>query len=176
MFNDTGADLNKNYYYRLKAVNVAGVSEPSNVEGPVQKTNYTLVDEMENIGIIYHVSGAASVESGNDRSFKEDLYRLAGDKGTEVIYHTNKPMQTIVINAFTKEDAQLFDLQVSKDGKNFKDIESSEKNYFSGEIDYDYWQPIQTTAKVEPAKYSFLKIIFKQSGQIGRVEITYGAE
>jgi len=69
----------------------------------------------------------------------------------------------------------MIEIEVSKDGKTYKKIESASENFFSGKLDYQYWKPIQTKIANASDGYHYLKIKFLTPGQIGRVELTYGS-
>ncbi len=173
LFNDQEAELNKEYYYRIKAFNKSGISKPSNIVGPVKKAFHVLIDEMENFGIIYDLTKDATLETGLDRNFKEDFHRIAGEAGTEIVYHSQGHIQKCVINAFTKAESQLFEVQVSTDGLEYKTVSVESERFFTGDIDYQYRQPVQTKAKTASDNYFFLKIKFLEPGQISRIEINY---
>ncbi len=73
LFNDTGVEIGKSYYYRVTAKNSAGESKPSNIVGPVSVTCKTLVDEMQDFKLISNREGALSLETKEARKFKEDI-------------------------------------------------------------------------------------------------------
>jgi len=175
LYNDMRAELNKDYFYRVKAHNEAGASVPSNNMGPVKKVNHVLADEMENFGTLYSFSKGISIQKGQDRNFKEDFHRIAGKAGSEIIYYTPGQIKNCTINAFTKDESAMIEIEVSKDGKTYKKIESASENFFSGKLDYQYWKPIQTKIANASDGYHYLKIKFLTPGQIGRVELTYGS-
>jgi len=174
LFNDRCAKLNTEYYYRAIAQNNAGRSLPSNIAGPVKKLHHTLVDEMENFGTLYSFKGQAKIQTNKTRDFKEDFHRLAGESGTEVIYYVPGKIKKSVIDIFAKEKVAAIEILTSNDGKNFEPVSAESENYFAGEADYHYWQPVQFKVDSFEGPYQFLKIKFKNSGQMARVEIQYG--
>ena len=174
LFNDRNAPLGDKYYYRVFAVNNSGESPPSNIIGPVLKTEHTLVDNMENYGKIFSYKGKLTLMAENARDFKEDFQRVSGDKETEVIYYVPGKMKGCLLNVFSKANSDVVKLSVSVDGKKYSGLTVSRTDYFSGEGDYQYWRPIQIKKNIISGNYRYLKITFIQSAQIGRVEINYG--
>jgi len=173
LFNDLTAEIGKSYFYRVKAKNSAGISEPSPVVGPVKVTRKTLVDEMQNFAVLYHREGKLTIENGSTRSFKEDFHRICGEKGSEIIYYVPENITAFRIDSFSKSEEKMFNISVSSDGKNYKNVEVNQTNYFAGKADYDYWQPILLEGKAIPGKMQYLKIEYNVPAQVGRVEISY---
>ncbi|MEL7147128.1 MAG: cellulase family glycosylhydrolase, partial [Bacteroidota bacterium] len=50
LFHDETARLGKSYYYSVKSLNSAGISDRSNVVGPVKVKYLAFIDEMKNLG------------------------------------------------------------------------------------------------------------------------------
>jgi hypothetical protein len=172
LFNDTGAETGKSYYYRVIAQNSAGISEPSNVVGPVLVSCNTLVDEMQNFKFISTRNGTLSIETNQARKFKEDLHRLKGTTGSFIIYKTEKPINSWKVYSFFPQTISDFNFSVSSDGQNFKPVTFDRKDYFTGKGDYNYDLPIlYTGAGFDNAQ--FLKIEFICEAQISRMEIKY---
>jgi hypothetical protein len=174
LFNDRNAPLGNRYYYRVFAVNNSGESPPSNIVGPVLKSQQTLVDNMVNYGKIFNYKGKSALMTNNARDFKEDFQRISGDKGTEVIYYVPGKMKDCIINVFSKANSDVVKLLLSFDGLKYDNLAVNTTDYFSGEGDYQYWRPIQIKSDTISGNYRYLKISFIQTAQIGRVEINYG--
>ena len=87
LFVDESLQPGKSYHYRVIARNSSGVSEPSNVVGPVHVTHRTLVDELWNDSRIFVKEGNLRFVENEARKFKEDCHRLAGQSNSAVIYH-----------------------------------------------------------------------------------------
>ena len=180
LFNDTGAEIGKNYYYRVTAQNSAGESNPSNIVGPVSVTCKTLVDEMQDLKSFSSTLGALSIEKNEARKFKEDTSRLKGSLGSCVIYKVDGPIVFWEVYSFfpppgvkAPRPVLDFDLRVSSDGQNFKPAKFSRQNYFTGKGDYNYYLPVLFTCSELPANARYLKIEYMGEAQISRVEIKY---
>lgn len=173
LFNDVTAKRRKSYFYRIKAKNTAGTSKPSQVFGPVQVNQLTLVDEMQNFAVLYHRKGKLSIENGSARSFKEDFHRIHGEKGSEIIYYVHENIKSFQIYSFSKSEDRIFNILVSSNGKDYKSIGVNRENYFAGKADYDYWQPILLNSDFIPDNMRYLKIEYNAPAQIGRVEVVY---
>lgn len=174
LYNDSMAKPGQSYYYRVRAVNGAGQSAPSNIIGPVQVQHHTLVDELSNLGVLYHFKNFVQLESGSARRFKEDFHRLKGKKGTELIYRVNGSIQGITIHSFSSDNKPDLELLLSVDGADYKAIQADVRNYFGGELDYGYAYPITLSAAVTQKGFTFLKIRFSDEGRLGRIEVQYG--
>jgi len=174
LFNDTGIEIGKKYYYRVTAKNSAGASDASNVVGPVYVPYKTLVDEMQDRQFIDERNNELSLEVKQARNFKEDAHRLKGTSGDSVIYQVEAPINSWKVYSFFPGDISDFKFYVSKDGKNFEQIEYVREDYFAGKGEYDYHKPVlyKGLGSGEDAKY--LKIEYGGEAQISRVEIKYG--
>jgi hypothetical protein len=67
-------------------------------------------------------------------------------------------------------------VSLSEDNKSYRDVEIQQTNYFAGELDYFYWQPILLSGTSNDNAEHFLRIRFGDDVQIGRIEISYGKE
>jgi hypothetical protein len=181
LFNDTGVELGKNYYYRVTAKNSAGDSEPSNVVGPVSVSCKTLVDELKDWQFIYKRTGDLSLQTKEARKFKEDYHRLKGKTWfcifrPWVIYKVEPPITSWKVFSFFPEKITDFKFYVSADGKNFKQIKKFDRhNYFTGKGLYGYHIPVLYEGAGLGDDAQYLKIEYTGEAQISRVEIKYGA-
>ncbi|MDZ7721862.1 MAG: hypothetical protein U5R06_03295 [candidate division KSB1 bacterium] len=87
LYNDTTFETGLAYDYRARAVNESGVSEPSKPVGPVSADSKTMVDELLSFGNTYFHKGDFTFESKQARQTKEDLNRLTGKPGSELVYY-----------------------------------------------------------------------------------------
>lgn len=171
LFHDENAEFGKQYYYRVTAINRSGVSEPSNIEGPVKVTQLALIDTMKNIGVPQQIKDVAPV-TGDDRKFKEIINRLRGDKGSEIIYKIPGKLNEFRVYAFEQEPVSRLAIEGSSDGEIWRTLEVSPQLYMNTETNYGYWIPkIYSYDKDKSLK--FFKIVFNGVSQIARVEGSY---
>jgi hypothetical protein len=172
-FNDAGVEKGRLYYYRVLARNYSGISEPSNVVGPVKVSHKTIVDELENNSKFFSSQGELAFLENEARKFKEDSHRLRGEKGSHVIYYAPENITSWKIFSFSGADTTHFRFSTSKDGKTFSDLVHDRKNYFTGGGDYRYLQPILYFKDTMQTPGQYLKVEFAADVQIARVEIKY---
>jgi hypothetical protein len=172
LFNDTTTTTGDTFYYRVKAKNESGISDPSNVVGPVSVEHLSLIDEMKDYSFILSQDGNLSLENKEARKFKEDLHRLKGEKASSITYKTPGWIQSGTILAFFP--GKMFDFQIwgSKDGGSYSKIPFTKQSYFTGQGDYAYAKPVEYTFK-NLAEYRFLKIQFNTDAQISRIKINW---
>ena len=174
LFHDETAKVGETYYYRIKARNIAGVSESSNTVGPVTVEEQALVDNMDNISGMYHRSDGLTIATADDRKFKEDLYRLKGSAGDTLIYYTPGEMTRWHIFAFAENEETTLEVYESPDNKNYTKIEPEQPSYFLGDLDYGYWVPIEYSSREVKGGTHFVKVIFTGETQLSRFEAYYG--
>jgi hypothetical protein len=174
LFNDYNAEIGSTWYYRVRGRNAAGLSEPSNVVGPVTVKHKTLIDECWNFAITFSRKGELSMQTDNSRQFKEDAHRLAGKEGAQMVYYTPGPLQGLKIYLFGKAAAKSIAVSLSADGGDYAPIELETKNYDIGPGDYSYLPPVLFLGDGIPAGMHYIKIDFLTEAQIGRTELIYG--
>jgi len=160
------------WYYRVRANNAAGVSEPSNVVGPVRATHSTLVDEFADFSKVYAKEGGIAVTMRGARQAKEDAHRAAGNAGDTLVYRAPSPIEGFRLFFFFPKDIADPKISISTDGKNYRAVTASRDNYFAGASDYNYWKPVLYHADGLGGG-KFLKIELTGETQIGRVEIDH---
>ncbi|MBX3009412.1 MAG: hypothetical protein KF816_15435 [Melioribacteraceae bacterium] len=174
LFNDESSEIGKSYFYRVTAKNSAGKSEYSNIVGPVNVENKCLVDNGNNHGNLFYWRGDVRIDSENDRVFREDMYRLHAEEDTEIIYMVNGKLSEINLFTFAEMNESVLEFFVSLDNLNYESLEMSSNSNFSGQEYYGYWVPINYHTQLSDASnYRYLKIVFKEKAQIGRVELFY---
>ncbi|MGD0596499.1 MAG: hypothetical protein ABSA64_03125 [Sedimentisphaerales bacterium] len=177
LFNDTGVEVGKSYFYRVTAQNIAGESKPSNIVGPVSVTCKTLVDELQNFRLISNHEGALSLETKEARKFKEDTSRLKGAAGSSIIYKIESPIVSWKVYSFFPQAVSDFNFYESADGQEFEPVKFSRHDYFTGKGDYSYYSPVLYSGEFENTiinDFKFLKIEYNTEAQVSRVEIKYG--
>ena len=162
------------WFYRIRAKNESGVSEPSNVGGPVKTKSATLVDELDNFSKVTSQRGGWKIADRSCRSAKEDAYRAAGIAGDVLIYELPNAVQSFRVFAFFPKEESDVKFSVSADGQKFDEVAAQKEIYFHGAGEYGYWKPVLFHAeKIRGGK--FLKIELTGETQIGRVEISHPA-
>lgn len=174
LFSDPSAKLGKRYFYRVRAQNSAGRSDPSNIVGPVYAVHQSLIDEMADLKKIHSSKGILTLEAKQARQFKEDVNRLKGHKGSAIVYKTDKPIKTFKIFAFFEKNVSDFNISGSNDGRTFTALQAESHRYVADEDSYGYHVPVLIEGFV-PAheSFRFLKIEYTTIAQLSRVEIKY---
>lgn len=171
LFNDTTVRVGGRYYYRVSAMNSAGVSSPSNCVGPVEVHFKAKIDRMKSLDEVVY-SAQVSPVTGGDRSFKEIRNRIAGGAGAEMVYSVPGRFQAFALYAFEQFGDTGLRVLGSSDGSNWSDLHIEPETFTSAETNYDYWRPklyrFQGGNTVK-----FLKIHFNATAQLARVEIIY---
>ena len=161
-----------NRYYRVRARNESGVSEASNVIGPVKVELATLVDELADFSKVHSKSGNWKIADRDSRSAKEDAHRAAGVAGDVLIYQLPWLVEGFRVFAFFPKDESNVKFSISNDGQTFHEITVRKETYFHGDGEYGYWKPVLFHADNFFAG-DFLKIELTGETQLGRVEIFY---
>ena len=173
LFNDNKAEIGKEYYYRVRAKNSAGISDASNIVGPVKVTHKCLIDNMLNFGVIFNKSGSIKIVNDNDRAFREVMFRFLGEPSSELVYLVPGKMESVRIFAFSEENESTLDFYISKDNLNFKPINAARVTTFAGQGDYGYWVPAVYSIDTGAEDAGYIKIVFRKRSQIARVENYY---
>jgi hypothetical protein len=162
------------WFYRLRARNEFGLSEPSNVVGPVTVKTTTLVDELADLARPMVSSGGWKLVNRDCRSAKEDAHRAAGATGDVLIYLLPSPIESFRVFAFFSKSATDVKFFTSADGENFHPIAAQKETCFHGAGEYGYWMPVRFHAE-NISGANFLKLELTGETQIGRVEISHPA-
>jgi mannan endo-1,4-beta-mannosidase len=170
-FADENAPRGK-WFYRVRAKNESGVSQPSNVVGPVTVKSVTLVDELADFSKASSQRGSWKIADRNCRPAKEDAYRAAGMAGDVLVYKLPTTMQSFRISVFFPNAESDVKFSVSTDGQNFHDVAAQREVYFHGEGEYGYWKPVLFHAE-NMRGGKFLKLELTGETQVGRVEISH---
>ena len=173
LFSDSQVEIGQAYFYRVKAENAGGMSAASNVVGPVDVQHLTLVDEMRDFSLMHEQSGVA-LETGNTRNAKEDMDRVKADSGASIVYQTPRPVDVCRVYAFVSQDTASLEFQRSSDGRTYTEAPAQRHDYFSGEGEYGYFEPVLFEVHATGSDRRFLRIVFTGPVQISRVELAYG--
>ena len=173
-FADENAPAGK-WYYRVRAKNDSGLSEPSAALGPVNVKEVTLVDELAEFTKIQSKQGDWTLATRDCRPAKEDAHRAAGTAGDTLVYQLPSAIRSFRVFAFFPKDESDLKCSVSSDGKTFQEVTPRKEVYFQGAGEYGYWKPVEFHAN-HIHLGQFLRIELTGETQIGRIEITHEAQ
>jgi hypothetical protein len=172
LFSDESAPAGK-WYYRVRASNAAGVSDPSNVVGPVKIAQATLVDELADLKKAAVVQGNLVIKMNDSRKGKEDAQRAAGNAGDALTYQLPAAIKGFRVFAYFPNDVTGLKFSISADGQTFHEVKAAGENYYAGAGDYNYWKPVLYQSEKIGGAAKFLKIELTGETQVGRVEIVH---
>ncbi len=175
LFNDETAEIGKEYYYRIIAKNEIGSSDESNKVGPIKVEDKTIIDDMENLTVMYYQQGSMEIATDTDRDFKEIMSRMKAEIGSSLYYYVPGQIKNCKIFSFSKKDFSSLELSFSDDGEKFENMNSERNSFYVGKGDYDYWIPSLYEIELQDSTNSsqFLKVDVKELNQIARIEIKY---
>jgi len=173
-FSDTSVIIGKSYYYRMKARNESGISDYSNVIGPVKVSYKILIDEMENDKKIFKKEGDLEfLKFQQIVQAKEDKSRLQGRKINYIIYNVHGAIKSINVDFFlTNEigDVQLF---AAADTENYTPLSIKKEIHFPEKNEYGYFTAVSNSSSEISNSARYIKVLFNEGVQIGRIEIVY---
>ena len=171
LFHDETARIGHSYFYRVRALNAAGLSEASNIAGPVDITELALIDRMKNYGTLYHSKGVQPV-TGKDRDYKEIINRIRGEAGAEITYSIPGLLKKFSVYSFEQKEIPQLIIEGSFNGNHWKELEISPESFLNSEENYNYLIPrIYSYDQAESYKYIIIR--FKGLVDVARVEILY---
>ncbi len=174
LFTDTQVKTAVHYYYRLRARNVAGVSDPSNIVGPVITEERYTIDELVDFSHIFARQGNLSIESANARPYKEDPHRLKGADGDWIVYRSAGPLRSAKVLSFMEGEKGELEFYLSADGRNFNRMAPPRVSRFLADANpYGYNVPVMYEL-ANTGRDRYLKIVFRRGAQISRIELRDG--
>jgi hypothetical protein len=176
LFIDTSAVLGREYYYRVTAKNESGASEPSNEFGPVKVSFLKFVDELKDSSKICFKEGKMEFLSFQDiYRAKEDNSRLKADSGSAVAYTVPGKISSLKVFALKDSITNFKGLSFLSSGSpnNFLPLTAKMETFPPYKNVYKFFTPILYTVEEFPEESKFVKIIFSDDIQIGRIEIEY---
>jgi hypothetical protein len=159
------------WFYHVRAKNHSGVSEPSNVVGPVVVAHTLLVDEFVDFSKARMKQGDWTLATHESRKAKEDAHRAAGIPGDVLVYERPTAIDGFRLFAFFPHQASDVRFSTSDDGKTFRELAPRKETYFAGVGDYGYWKPVMYRGETSQGG-RYLRIELTAETQLGRVEIT----
>ena len=174
LFMDTTAILGKEYFYRVKAKNKSGVSEPSNEVGPVKVNFLKIVDELADSSKILLKEGNLQFIKFKDLyKAKEDNNRLQANSDSYIIYNIPDSIISFKIYAFDNEPGCSATLSASESLENFSELSTKTESFPPYKNAYDFFNPVIYTCEEFPPNTRFIKISFNADVQLCRTEIEY---
>lgn len=173
LFNDETAEFDKRYFYRIAAKNESGISDYSNIVGPVKVKFKKIVDEMENFDKVFQKDGEFKLLTYQDiRRAKEDRSRLTGKDGSYLIYKSPMNISEIKVEFFLSDDGDI-KIEAGNNLDNLEELSIDKQIFKFGKNDYNFFDAVRYTATNIPENSKFVKIIINEGVQISRVEIKY---
>jgi len=175
LFNDKTVEVGKSYYYRVKAKNSSGVSEPSEAFGPVSADYLMMIDEMENDNNFYGRMGNLRFLKFEDMvRAKEDRNRIAGKDGDYIVYKIPETISSLQVDAFfAKDDAKDLKVLTGENVESFRPLAVTKSVFPNFTNVYKFFLPVRYSAEKIPAAHRFIKIILADDVQLSSVEVKY---
>lgn len=174
LFSDTTAASGATYYYRVRARNAAGDSGPSNVVGPVSVAEQIIVDELSDFSNVFAHEGKLTIQTTDARPYKEDAHRMRGEARSWMTYRTTAPFRSATIRSFMEAAEADLEFYLSADGAKFARVDPQISRFPTEVNPYGYKLPLKYEISDASSSNRFLKIVFKGTAQISRVELHYG--
>jgi hypothetical protein len=172
LFSDTTAEIGKEYYYRVRAQNESGISEPSNEAGPIKVNFYRIVDELQDLSKVYSKNGVVEqIKFKEIYQVKEDNSRFALNSGSSIIYEVPKSITSFKVFAFARKSICGIALLASDSLNNFIELTIKLESFPPLKNVYGFLIPITLTCEEFPTNTKYVKILFNEEAQLGRVEI-----
>lgn len=173
-FIDESAEFNKSYFYRIKATNESGESEYSNVVGSVDVTFKKLIDELEDFNKVFQKDGEFKFLSIEDiRKAKEERNRLTGTEGSYFIYKIPSAISAVKIDMFPLKENSAIKIFTGNSVDSLTELEMNKDIFNFGKNDYGFFDAVTYSSEDIPDNSRYVKIIFGDSVQISRIEITF---
>ncbi len=178
LYCDDSIEPGLQYYYRVRATNSAGTSQPSNVRGPIRPERKTLVDECETIDRLQDYTGDITVVSNQERKVQEDIHRFLIPPGNSITYKVDEAIESFRLVVFAANGNTKIDVATSAEDRNYVPAKLNSRVNSTSEGDYGYFQPILITGTPAADGEHYLRIGIPDSAdpsgvQISRVEIRY---
>jgi len=172
LYSDTTAEAGKEYYYRVYAENESGMSEASDIAGPVKVNYIEMIDELKDLSKILRTEGKTEPIRFNDiYRAKEDNSRLQADSGAAIVYKVPEEINSFTAFLFSDtSDISGIQFMASSDDVNYKPLISKIESYPPYKNEYKLFTPVKYICEEFPPKTKYIKIAFKKVFQLGRTE------
>ncbi|MCX6168225.1 MAG: cellulase family glycosylhydrolase [Ignavibacteriales bacterium] len=173
-FSDTSVVIGNNYTYRIKAKNESGESDWSNEVGPIKVNYKMLIDEMENDNKIFLKDGEFEfITYKQIVQAKEDRNRLSGKRGNYIIYKIPGSINSVNVEFYMTGEEGNLELSCSDNNDNYSPIIMKKKIFIPEKNEYKFFTCARYTSGELPENYRYIKIVFGDAVQIGRVSVSY---
>jgi mannan endo-1,4-beta-mannosidase len=179
LFLDTLAEPGVKYSYRVRARNVSGISDPSEVLGPVIAPYRLFIDEFENIEKTANKPlGIGSSSNRENTRAKEDGSRIQGKTGDTLIYLLPEQMHHVQIDAFFTTNEQNKNLLVASGitQNQIIPLKVTREIFEVYPNAYRAFTPVRYTVTDIPKDHRYIAISLTDGIQLGRLEIGYDPE
>jgi len=176
LFMDTTAEEGTTYFYRVRARNASGFSEPSEPFGPVTAVYRMMVDEMENDSKFNGKSGGLRFLPPMDMGrAKEDRSRLAGGPGDYIIYKLPGRIRSLRVDLFTSAAGSdtLIRLFSGMSADSLGVLPTIRQIFEPLKNEYRYYTAASLIAQEFPVVHRFVKIVLAADCQVSRIELQY---
>jgi hypothetical protein len=178
LYSDNSINLDNSYYYRVIAKNSSGISEPSGKSNPVIAHNRMIVDEFVNDAQLFAKSAGVKFLFGDraDRT-KEDLSRLQGTFGENIIYKLPGRIDSLCLDVFFTTASRDTNIQFTSGviSEDSSPIVSTREVFEPHKNVYGYYAPARYVIRDIPAEHRFVKIHLADNIQLSRIEISYSS-
>ncbi|MCX7048485.1 MAG: cellulase family glycosylhydrolase [Candidatus Sumerlaeota bacterium] len=179
LFSDATARAGQTWFYRVIARNASGVSQPSNVVGPVQVKRVCLVDELQDFSRACAKSSSLTLTNDYNAVYAEYLFRAKAAANEWLAYRVPGAIESVSVVAFYNDPnagpASELSLQVSPDGANYTDLkpERRERHLPSppGGAAGKQKRVMVEYQAATPAGQRFVRIKWNGPAELDRVEI-----
>jgi hypothetical protein len=165
----------RSYAYRVRARNLAGLSEPSEPFGPIEISHRTFVDELQTNSKMFFTEGTLWFRTNEARKYKEDAHGLEARKGSAAVYHLPATITGGRIYLFADDEGKHLTFTVSKNGERFKTYTPTLETIAAGDVaTYGYRQPFIYHLEDLPKASRYLRLEFQGTdARLTRVELEY---
>ena len=175
LFSDSSARVGQTWFYRVIARNASGISQPSNIVGPVAIKRVCFVDEFQDFSRIEAKSDGLALNNDYNCLYAEYLFRAKGAAGDWITYHMPGSISSVKLVAFFAQDASDFTLQISADGTTFVTLQPARKERRlpkppGGAAGTQQRTMVEYECTI-PAGHPFLKVLWNGAAELDRVEI-----
>jgi hypothetical protein len=178
LYSDITLDLNRSYYYRFIAKNSSGLSEPSENSNPVVAHNRMMVDEFENDAQLFAKSAGVKFLSGGraDRA-KEDVSRLQGALGENIVYRLLGRVDSLCLDAFFTTAGRDTNIQFTSGvaAEDSSPVVATREIFEPYNNFYGYYAAVRYVIHGIPAEHRFVQIHLVDNIQLGRIEISHSS-